>query len=87
MSLTLFDLKGKTAIVTGSSRGLGKYMAIALAKAGARIILTSRNKENCDTSIKAIHDQRHSRWMFAASRASMNFQTISECAMRQSIFL
>jgi NAD(P)-dependent dehydrogenase (short-subunit alcohol dehydrogenase family) len=56
MSLTLFDLKGKNAIVTGSSRGLGKYMAIALAKAGARIILTSRNKENCDTSIKAIHD-------------------------------
>ena len=56
MSLNLFDLTGQTAIVTGSSRGLGQYMAIALARAGAQIILTARNKENCAASIKAIHD-------------------------------
>lgn len=37
-----FDLSGKTAIVTGASRGLGQYMARALARAGANIILTSR---------------------------------------------
>jgi NAD(P)-dependent dehydrogenase (short-subunit alcohol dehydrogenase family) len=41
----LFDLSGQVAIVTGTSRGLGQYLATALAKAGADLILTSRNKE------------------------------------------
>jgi NAD(P)-dependent dehydrogenase (short-subunit alcohol dehydrogenase family) len=41
---SLFDLTGKVAIVTGTSRGLGQYFARALAKAGADIVLTSRNK-------------------------------------------
>jgi NAD(P)-dependent dehydrogenase (short-subunit alcohol dehydrogenase family) len=38
----LFDLSGKVAIVTGSSRGLGQYFARALARQGADLILTSR---------------------------------------------
>jgi gluconate 5-dehydrogenase len=38
----LFDLKGKTALVTGGSRGLGLQLAHALGEAGARIMLTSR---------------------------------------------
>ncbi|MCY7318659.1 MAG: SDR family oxidoreductase [Ramlibacter sp.] len=38
----LFDLKGKTALVTGGSRGLGLQMAYALGEAGARIMLSSR---------------------------------------------
>ena len=41
----LFDLTGQVAIVTGTSRGLGQYLAMALAKAGADLVLTSRNKE------------------------------------------
>jgi NAD(P)-dependent dehydrogenase (short-subunit alcohol dehydrogenase family) len=39
----LFDLSGRVAVVTGTSRGLGQYMARALAKAGADIVLTSRD--------------------------------------------
>jgi len=46
MSETLFDLTGQTAIVTGSSRGLGQYFARALAKAGADLVLTSRRRES-----------------------------------------
>jgi len=46
MSDTLFDLKGQTAIVTGTSRGLGQYFARALAKAGADLVLTSRHRES-----------------------------------------
>ncbi len=42
MSQSLFDLSGKVAIVTGSSRGLGQYMARALARAGADLVITSR---------------------------------------------
>lgn len=40
----LFDLSGQVAIVTGTSRGLGQYFARALAKAGADLVLTSRNR-------------------------------------------
>ena len=39
----IFDLSGKTAIVTGTSRGLGQYFARALAKAGADLVITSRD--------------------------------------------
>ncbi len=45
MSDQLFDLTGQTAIVTGTSRGLGQYFARALAKAGADLILSSRKRE------------------------------------------
>ncbi len=40
----LFDLTGQVALVTGTSRGLGQYFARALARAGADLILTSRDK-------------------------------------------
>ncbi len=44
MTATLFDLTGKVALITGTSRGLGQYMGRALARAGADLIITSRNK-------------------------------------------
>jgi len=46
MSLNLFDLTGKVAIVTGASRGLGQYLARALARAGADLVVTSRTLES-----------------------------------------
>lgn len=45
MNDALFDLTGQVAIVTGTSRGLGQYMARALAKAGADLVLTSRDQK------------------------------------------
>jgi NAD(P)-dependent dehydrogenase (short-subunit alcohol dehydrogenase family) len=42
----LFDLSGRTAIVTGTSRGLGQYFARALARAGADLVLTSRKRDD-----------------------------------------
>ena len=44
MGNQLFDLTGKVAMVTGTSRGLGQYFARALAKAGADLVITSRDK-------------------------------------------
>lgn len=44
----LFDLKGRTALVTGGSRGLGLQFAHALGEAGARIMLSSRKAEDLE---------------------------------------
>jgi NAD(P)-dependent dehydrogenase (short-subunit alcohol dehydrogenase family) len=42
----MFDLSGKTAIVTGASRGLGRRFAAALARAGANVVVTARKAES-----------------------------------------
>ena len=47
-SQELFDLSGRVAIVTGTSRGLGQGFARALARAGADLVLTSRNRGSLD---------------------------------------
>jgi gluconate 5-dehydrogenase len=46
MAQSLFELSGKVAIVTGTSRGLGQYMGRALARAGADLVITSRHPES-----------------------------------------
>jgi gluconate 5-dehydrogenase len=43
-----FDLTGKVALVTGASRGLGQYLARALARAGADLVVTARKKEDTE---------------------------------------
>ncbi|HXF14204.1 MAG TPA: glucose 1-dehydrogenase [Terriglobales bacterium] len=53
----LFDLSGRVAIVTGTSRGLGQYLARALAKSGADLVLTSRRRDSLldfESEIKAL---------------------------------
>src|SRR5690349_8602349 len=57
MTSGLFDLSGRVALVTGTSRGLGQYMARALANSGTDLILTSRNRESLkqfDAEIRSI---------------------------------
>lgn len=48
MSGTLFDLKGKVAIITGSSRGIGRAIALRMAEQGARVVVSSRKAEACE---------------------------------------
>lgn len=50
----LFDLTGKTALVTGASGGLGQAMAIGLAEAGAKIVAVSSS--NCDATVAAVRE-------------------------------
>ena len=47
----LFNLTGKQALITGSSRGLGRVFAEALGRAGASIIVNSRNQDQLNTTI------------------------------------
>ncbi len=54
MSLELFDLNGKTAMVTGSTRGLGEVSAVALAKAGANVAVCGRNTVDLDRVVATI---------------------------------
>src|SRR5688572_26570615 len=50
----LFDLTGKVALVTGGSRGLGREMSLAFARAGADVVVASRKLESCAETVAEI---------------------------------
>ena len=54
MASRMFDLTGKTALVTGASRGLGQAMATGLAEAGAKVIVTSRDLSRLEETVATI---------------------------------
>lgn len=51
----LFDLTGKTAIITGSSRGIGKAIAHRLAEHGANVVVSSRKMDACEEAAEEIN--------------------------------
>jgi NAD(P)-dependent dehydrogenase (short-subunit alcohol dehydrogenase family) len=51
---SLFDLQGKVAVVTGSSRGIGRAIAERLAEHGAKVVVTSRKLDACEAVVKGI---------------------------------
>jgi NAD(P)-dependent dehydrogenase (short-subunit alcohol dehydrogenase family) len=59
----LFDLTGKTAIVTGSSRGIGKAIALALADHGANVVISSRKAAACELVVEQINARGKGRAM------------------------
>ena len=56
---SLFDLTGKTALVTGSSEGLGLAMARGLAAAGARLILNGRDEQKLANAARSFAESGH----------------------------
>lgn len=53
----LFDLTGKVAIVTGSSRGIGRAIVERMAEHGAKVVVSSRKRDACDAVASTIRDQ------------------------------
>ncbi|MEQ9300871.1 MAG: glucose 1-dehydrogenase [Cyclobacteriaceae bacterium] len=66
-----FDLTGKVAIVTGASKGIGEYMAIAFAQAGASVVVSSRKQEAVDEVAKSIVDEGGIATGIAANTGSL----------------
>jgi NAD(P)-dependent dehydrogenase (short-subunit alcohol dehydrogenase family) len=69
--MNLFDLTGKVAIVTGSSRGIGKASAEALADHGAKVVISSRKQDACDPVAAAIN-ARHGEGSAIAVAANIS---------------
>ena len=55
MTSPIFDLTGKTAVVTGSSRGIGKAIAHRLAEHGANVVVSSRKLDACQVAVDEIN--------------------------------
>ena len=55
----MFDLTGKIALITGSSRGIGKAIAEAYARQGAKVIITSRKLDACEAVAAQINEENY----------------------------
>src|ERR1700743_3967395 len=58
MKNTPFDLTGKVAVITGSSRGIGRSSAELLAKLGAKVVISSRKADACKEVAEGINKSR-----------------------------
>ena len=75
---SLFDLTGKVAIITGSSRGIGKASAEALAEAGAKVVISSRKQDACDTVAQEINDRFGADTAFAHAASISDKQALTD---------
>lgn len=81
--MNLFDLTGKVAVITGSSRGIGKAIAHALADHGARVVISSRKQDACE-AVAAEINARHGAGRATAIAASLSDRAALEALVAQT---
>jgi NAD(P)-dependent dehydrogenase (short-subunit alcohol dehydrogenase family) len=76
MVRNLFDLTGKTALVTGGSKGLGKAMARGLAEAGADVVISSRHENELHAALDEILKDTGRRGRYVVADMSRREQVV-----------
>ena len=71
----MFDLNGKSVLITGGSRGLGKALAISLSSRGAKVVLVARERSKLDETVSEIR-----------SRGGMAFGIAADVGQKESIY-
>ena len=80
-----FNMAGKAALVTGSSRGIGRAIATAYARAGAKVVITSRKIEACKAVVDALHAEGLQA-IAVACNVSIKEQVESLCTQAEAAF-
>ena len=81
---SLFSLEGQVAIITGSSRGIGRAIAERMAEQGARVVISSRKIEPCRQVVEAI-EQRHGKGRAIAIEANISSHSDLRKLVEQTI--
>ncbi len=81
--MSLFDLTGKVAIITGSSRGIGRAIAEAYADAGAKVVISSRKQPACEEVADAIN-AKHGEERAVAIAASISDKAALEALVTET---
>ena len=79
--MSLFDLEDKVALITGSTKGIGKAIAKRMSDQGAKIVISSRNQELCDEVASEIND---SGGTAIAVACNINYKEQLENLVRQA---
>jgi NAD(P)-dependent dehydrogenase (short-subunit alcohol dehydrogenase family) len=81
---SLFDLSGRTALVTGGSRGLGLQIAEALGEAGARVVISARKAGELEAAVEALRARGvQADWIAADSSQPAEVQRLADAAIEK----
>ena len=81
---SLFDLTGRTALVTGGSRGLGLQIAEALGEAGARVVVSARKAGELEAAVAALKERGvQADWIAADSSQPAEVQRLADAAIER----
>ena len=84
LHMSLFDLTGQVAVVTGSSRGIGRAIAERMAEQGAQVVISSRKQDACDAVADAIN-ARHGSGRAIAVAASISSKDALQALVDRSM--
>jgi NAD(P)-dependent dehydrogenase (short-subunit alcohol dehydrogenase family) len=80
--MSLFDLTGKVAVITGSSRGIGRGVAERLAEQGAKVVVSSRKLDACQVVADGINNARGAGTAIAAAANISSKEALGELVAR-----